>query len=163
MGVSLRPVTPEDENFLNEVYAGTRAEEMKLLPWDESQRVAFLKMQCQAQLNHYRKHYPNAQHHLILLDERPVGRLYVDRTGEVIWILDIALLPQQRGAGIGTPLIKEIMEEGAQANKPVMIYVDTNSPAMGLFQRLGFHVAQHDDINTLMKWQPPGISSEPSA
>lgn len=158
MGVTLRPVTPEDENFLLEVYASTRADEMKLVPWDEAQREAFLRMQCQAQLNHYRQNYPDARHDIILLDERPVGRLYIDMAEEAISILDIAILPQYRGAGIGTPLIKEVMEEGARVNKPVLIYVDTNSPALPLFQRLGFFVVQDDGINTLMKWQPSGGS-----
>jgi GNAT superfamily N-acetyltransferase len=153
--VSLRPVSPEDENFLSELYATTRSEEMKLVPWSEAQKAAFLKSQFQAQLGHYRDHFPDAQHQIITLDCRPVGRLQLHRRAHEIRILEIALLPQYRGTGIGTPLIKQVMEEGARERKPVTIYVDSRSPARDLFQRLEFSTVEDNGINALMKWQPP--------
>ena len=73
--VTLRPALPEDEAFLLEIYAGTRADEMAMSGLDEAQQQAFLKMQFDAQREHYRRHYPEAEDSLILLNERPVGRL----------------------------------------------------------------------------------------
>lgn len=156
--VSLRPVSSEDEDFLSEVYASSRAEEMKLVPWNEAQKEAFLKSQFQAQQRHYREHFPDAEHQVITLDGRPIGRLYLHRREKEIRILDIAILPQYRGAGVGTPLVEEIMEEGAQAKKPVTIYVDSNSPARRLFQRLDFSTVEDNGINALMRWQPSDAS-----
>jgi|SRR5947209_15813143 len=153
MSVTLRPVILEDEAFLLEVYASTRAEELSRVPWDEAQREAFLKMQFAAQQLHYRTHNPNATHDLILLDGHAVGRLYVSRREREIRILDITLLPEHRNKGIGTPLIEELMREAAQAGKPLTIYVESFNPSLRLFERLGFSKIEDDGINYLMEWR----------
>ena len=70
---------PDDEAFLLEVYASTRAAEMALVPWSDEQRTAFVRMQFQAQDSHYRQRYPDADFKLILVDNNPVGRIFVFR------------------------------------------------------------------------------------
>ncbi|MGA9997336.1 MAG: GNAT family N-acetyltransferase [Pyrinomonadaceae bacterium] len=152
--LAMRPIVPDDEPFLFDVFASTRAEELKLLPWDEAQKEAFLKQQFAAQRDHYFQHYPDAQYQIILQDERPVGRLYVHRRENEIRILDITILPQYRSAGLGTPLVKEIMNEGERSGRAVSIYVDNFSPAIRLFERLGFSKIEEDGINVLFKWNP---------
>lgn len=156
--VHLRPVSPEDENFLSEVFASARAEEMKLVPWNQAQKEAFLKSQFQAQQRHYQEHFPDAEHQIITLDGRPIGRLYLHRREREIRILDITILERYRGAGIGTPLIREIMEEGARTKRNVSIYVDSNSPARRLFQRLNFSTIEDNGVNALFDWEPPDVS-----
>ena len=152
--ITMRQVSQEDEPFLYEVYASTRAAEMSVVPWEEAQKEAFLKQQFTAQRDHYLKHYPEAQYQIILLDERPVGRIYVDRSDDEIRILDITLLPHYRGAGVGTPLIEEIMSEGQRSGRAVSIYVDNFSPALHLFDRLGFNRIEENGIHVLFKWNP---------
>jgi RimJ/RimL family protein N-acetyltransferase len=154
--VALKPVTTEDEAFLYQVYASTRAEEMALVPWNETQRETFLKMQFSAQQVHYRAYYPDSTHDLILLDAQPVGRLYVSRSAEGISILDITILPEHRNKGIGTPLIKRLMDEAAAAGKPLTIYVESFNPSRRLFERLGFsriEQVEDDGVNYLMEWR----------
>jgi ribosomal protein S18 acetylase RimI-like enzyme len=153
MPVILRTVTPEDEAFLLKVYASTRAEELSRVPWSDEQREAFLKMQFAAQQLHYQTHNPTATHDLILLDAHPVGRLYVARREREIRILDLTLLPDYRNQGIGTPLIKELMTEAAQAGKPLTIYVESFNPSLRLFEHLGFSKIEDDGINYLMEWR----------
>lgn len=152
--LALRPTAPDDEPFLYDVFASTRSEEMKLLPWDEAMKEAFLKQQFAAQRDYYLQHYPDAQYQIILLDERPVGRLYVHRRENEIRILDITILPQYRSAGLGTPLVKEVMSEGERSGLAVSIYVDNFSPAIRLFERLGFSKIEENGINVLFKWNP---------
>src|SRR5437762_6392263 len=72
--LTLRPVTDADLPFIRELYASTRNEEMATVPWTDEQRAAFVDMQFQAQLNHYREYYPGATHDLVLVSGRPVGR-----------------------------------------------------------------------------------------
>jgi RimJ/RimL family protein N-acetyltransferase len=153
MTATLRPVTPEDEAFLLEVYASTRAEELSRVPWDEAQREAFLKMQFAAQQLHYQTHNPRATHDLILHDAHAIGRLYVSRREREIRILDITLLPDYRNQGMGTPLIKELMTEAEQAGKPLTIYVESFNPSLRLFERLGFSKIEDDGVNYLMEWR----------
>ncbi len=102
IAVTLRPITPADEAFLFKVYAGTRREELAQAPWDEAQKRAFLTFQFNAQHQHYQSEFANAAFHVILDDDTPLGRLYVDRRADEIRILDIALLPEHRGRGIGS-------------------------------------------------------------
>lgn len=153
MTATLRSVTPEDEAFLVKVYGSTRAEELSQAPWNEAQREAFIKMQFAAQQLHYRAHNPNATHDLILLDNQPIGRLYVSRREREIHILDITILPEHRGQGVGTLLIKELMRKAEQAGQPLTIYVESFNPALRLFERLGFLRIEDDGINYLMEWK----------
>jgi GNAT superfamily N-acetyltransferase len=152
--VSLRPVRAEDEEFLLAVYAGTRAEELALVPWDEAQRAAFVRFQFAAQQRFYQSEYPEAEHNLILNNGEPVGRLYVDRRALEIRILDIALLPAHRALGIGTPLIKALMAEAAGSARALSIYVDRNGRAQRLFARLGFSAREDNGIQVFMEWRP---------
>ena len=48
----------------------------------------------------------------------------VARWADEIRIVDIALLPEYRGAGIGTPLLGELEDEAAAAGKPLSIHVE---------------------------------------
>ncbi|MBL8254137.1 MAG: GNAT family N-acetyltransferase, partial [Candidatus Competibacter sp.] len=116
MAPTLRAIQPEDRDFLFRVYASTRAEELALTGWDETQKQAFLAQQFEAQHHHYQTHYQGARFDLILLDGEPVGRLYVARWREEIRIMDIALLPDHRNCGIGGGLLRDLLEEAVATN-----------------------------------------------
>lgn len=149
---NLRPVEDGDRSFLLEVYASTRAKELELVPWDESQRQAFVKMQFEAQDEHYRAKFPDASYSIIVHDGEPAGRLYVLRTETQIRILDITLLPQYRNSGIGTPLIRSLMDEAGRLGLPLRIYVENFNPSRALFERLGFSQVDEADFNLLYEW-----------
>jgi RimJ/RimL family protein N-acetyltransferase len=156
MTITLRPVTPEDEEFLLKVYASARAEELAQTPWSDSQREAFLRMQLAAQQSHYRQHNPTATHDLIFLDSEAIGRLYVARREQEVRILDITILHEYRNRGVGTELIKGLMEEAARRGQPLNIYVEFYNPSYKLFERLGFSKverADDDGINHLLEWR----------
>lgn len=151
--VTLRPEEPADEAFLLDLYSSTRAEEMNFVPWDGNQKNAFLRMQFQMQAQHYHKYYPSAQFLVILLDERPIGRIYVDRDPEQILLMDIALLPEHRNAGIGGRLMRELIAEAAATKRPLRIHVERNNPgAIRLYERLGFRVIREVGIHFFMEW-----------
>jgi ribosomal protein S18 acetylase RimI-like enzyme len=150
---TLRPVQEADEALLLEIYASTRADELALVAWDAAQKQAFVQMQFSAQQKHYRAYFPRAAHDLILVEERPVGRLYVDRRQTDVRILDITLSPQARGRGIGTQILLDLMKEVAQTNTPLSIYVESFSRSLGLFQRLGFVKTNESGASWLMEWR----------
>jgi ribosomal protein S18 acetylase RimI-like enzyme len=151
--VRLRPVEPDDEEFLFAVYASTRASEMELVPWDETQKQAFLRMQFNAQQEFYGSNFSGATHRIITLNDEPVGRLYVSRDDALISILDITILPAHRNAGIGSTIIKDILAEAAQTGKAVNIYVETFNPSLRLFESLGFEKIGEEDFNLLLEWK----------
>lgn len=150
---TLRPVLEEDEALLLEIYSSTRADEMTLVPWDAAQKQAFLQMQFSAQQNHYRAYFPQAAHEMVLAEGQPIGRLYIDRRETAIHILDVTLLPQIRGRGIGTQIIQDLMKEAAQQNKSLTIYIEGFDRSLGLFERLEFVKTSENGASWLMEWR----------
>ncbi len=157
---TLRPSTPEDRELLNRIYASTRAGEMAVVPWSEQQKQEFLRFQFDAQDKYYREHFPRAAYDLIVLDGEPVGRLYVDRRADEIRLIDIALLPEHRGAGIGGAIMRDVLAEGEQSGKLVRIHVEHNNPAMRLYLRLGFCKIEEQGVYHLMEWTPEKTQEE---
>lgn len=150
--ITLRPAGPDDYEFLVEVYGSTRAEELALVPWNNEQRDAFIRSQFNAQQEHYLKTYPGATHDIIVSNGRPVGRLYVARLDHEIRIIDITLLPAERNVGIGSYLIKQLLEDAKQTGKITRIYVEEFNPSLRLFQRLGFSPSEQHGIHLLLQW-----------
>jgi N-acetylglutamate synthase-like GNAT family acetyltransferase len=154
MSITLRDVTPEDGAFLRGVYACARAHEMAMVPWSEEQKTAFLQFQFDAQDSYYRAQFPAAEFQIVMNDDEPVGRLYVLRAEDAIRILDITILPESRSQGIGTSLIKPLLEEATATKKPLHIWVESFNPSQTLFLRFGFTLAQEDGLNQLLEFRP---------
>jgi ribosomal protein S18 acetylase RimI-like enzyme len=154
MRITLRPVRESDDPFLFELYAGTRASEMALVPWTDAQKQAFLQMQFTAQKNSYAKEYPEAKHAVICREEEPVGRLYLARCPDCFHILDITIAEQCRSKGIGSLVLKGILQEAIQAGKTTTIYVENFNPSMRLFERMGFRIASVRDFTVLLERRP---------
>jgi ribosomal protein S18 acetylase RimI-like enzyme len=154
--VALRPIRDADAPFLFRVYAGTRAEELALVPWSDEQKAAFVAQQFAAQTAHYAQHYAGMSADVVLVDDVPAGRLLVSRWADEIRIVDISMLPELRGRGAGSVLLRRLLEEAAAAGKRVSIHVERQNRALGLYERLGFRRVdeEHDAIYVRMEWAP---------
>jgi ribosomal protein S18 acetylase RimI-like enzyme len=141
------------------VYASTRQEELAVTGWTQEQIDAFLEMQFEAQRRHWRGNYHDTEWDIIEVDGEPAGRLYVSRWPDQIHIVDIALVPDFRGRGIGTKLLRELLEEGAASGRPVRIFVEVNNPAMTLYQRLGFTPIGEEGVYHELE-RRPGAAAE---
>src|SRR5262249_42940048 len=102
----------------------------------------------------YAMQYPQADHGIILLDDKPIGRLIVDRGPEIHCLVDITILKQHRKAGIGTLLIRSLCTEASMMRKPVRLQVAVDSPARELYQRLGFQLIEDLQVNWVMERAP---------
>ncbi|HEY2911838.1 MAG TPA: GNAT family N-acetyltransferase [Candidatus Angelobacter sp.] len=150
--ITLRPVQDSDNELLLKIYGSSREQEMAQVPWTPEQKQQFVRMQWEAQKNHYAAQHPHATHEIICLESGAAGRLYLDRSGEKFHILDITLLPEHRNGGAGSILLGQIMAEAKQAGKPVSIYVETFNPSLRLFQRLGFTAIQQQGFHLLLQY-----------
>ena len=150
--ISLRPITPEDESFLARLYASTRTEELAQTNWSEEQKAMFCRMQFNAQTADYQRNYPDASFQIIERDGVAAGRLLVLREDEKIHVIDIALLPEHRGAGIGTRFLRELQDEARAAGKKLSIHVEQFNPARRLYDRLGFQQVEEKGVYFLMQW-----------
>ena len=152
--LALRPIRNDDLDFLYQVYASTREDELAPLPWTDSQKRTFLQMQFNAQHHYYQEQFAEASYQVILQDEQPVGRLYVDRGSDEIRIIDIALLSAARNQRIGSFLLQQILDEATLSGKRVVLHVEKNNPALRLYQRLGFQVKEDKGVYWFMQWSP---------
>jgi ribosomal protein S18 acetylase RimI-like enzyme len=151
--ISLRPITPADESFLARVYASSREEELAVTGWSDEDKAVFCRRQFDAQSAHYRENYPGASLQIIERDGVPIGRLYVAHWEREIRIMDIALLPEHRYAGIGTELLRGLQKEAHSAGKSLTIHVERFNPALRLYERLGFEQIEDKGVYLLMRWE----------
>jgi len=161
-GLQLRPMHAGDEAFLRRLYAEVRAPEIALTGWDAVTAEAFLRMQFDAQHHHYQKHYAGARFDIVEHEGVPAGRLYVLRGAAEIRVIDIALLAQYRGQGIGTTLLRSLLDEARRGARRVTIHVEENNPALALYLRLGFTQIETHGLYRLMAWpaSAPVMSQE---
>ncbi len=153
--LSLRRVTPADEEFLLSVYASTRAEELAQAEWQEGQQHAFVKWQFDLQRREYGARFPDAEYNLILIDHNPAGRIWIGRDAEQIRLLDIALLPKFQNRGAGTVLLHRLIDEAKRAGKPLrhMVFV-LNNDAHRFYERLGFKIIEELGAYKHMEFRP---------
>lgn len=152
--VTLRPEKESDIPLLAQLYASTREEEMKLVPWTAEQKAAFLQMQFECQYKHYHEYYRSASFEIIECDGSPAGRLCVDRSKEEFRVVDIVLLPEFRNRGVATQLLGDIIEQAEDAGAKVSMHVLRGSQAMRLYERLGFELAKDKGVYLLIERAP---------
>ena len=137
--VTLRSVTPEDEEFLLAVYASTRAEELAQVNWAPGQKELFVRWQFDLQRRDYDARYPNARYQVVLVNDLPAGRIWVGADETQIRLLDIGLLEEFQNRGVGTFLLPQLIAEAVAAKKPLrhMVFM-LNNNAHRFYERLGF-------------------------
>ena len=151
-GLRFRRLTESDLPFLGRLYALIRQQELAVVPWSDAEKAAFLESQFRAQHAHYQAYYPNADWLVTVHDGEDIGRLYIERWPTQHRIIDIAFVPEHRGKGFGTALLRDLLDEASAAGKTVSIHVEKLNPAMGLYRRLGFKCVEDKGVYDLMHW-----------
>lgn len=154
--VTLRRVTPEDDEFLLAVYTSTRADELAQVNWQPGQKESFVRWQFDLQRKEYDTRYPDARYDVILVDGQPAGRIWVGIDDTQIRLLDIGLLEEFQNLGVGTVLLKRLIAEAGEANKSLrhMVFV-LNNNAHRFYERLGFVTIEDVGGYKHMEWKGP--------
>jgi ribosomal protein S18 acetylase RimI-like enzyme len=153
--LAVRPALPQDEPFLYDLYFAVRGPEFAQAPIPEEQRVALIAMQFRAQMGAYASMYPNSCYHVVLLDSRPIGRLWVARQENEYHLVDIAIHPDLSNKGIGTALIQRLQADAQKAKLPIHSTVFRFNPgSLRFHQRLGFRIVREDLMYFYMEWRP---------
>jgi ribosomal protein S18 acetylase RimI-like enzyme len=153
--VSTRPERPvEDAAFLRAVYASTRPE-LAGAGWSAAELDTFIRMQHDAQARHYLAAFPDAAQSVIAVDGEPAGRLIVNRCEDEIRIVDIALLPQFRNAGVGRELVTRLVVEADSAGLPVRCHVLAGNQARRFWERAGFVAQEQASDSVYLSMERP--------
>ena len=152
--ITTRSVKPEDQSFLVELYKSSRGDDLRGLGWEEQRISEFLDMQYEAQQNFYNSDYGSAADELILLADKPVGRLMIESRPHEIRCIDLGLLPEYRERGFGTGIVQKLQEKARRDKKPLRLQVIRFSRAVNLFERLGFVRTSETGTHFQMEWTP---------
>jgi GNAT superfamily N-acetyltransferase len=153
--VASRPALAGDRPFLLDLYLATRAAEFSALGWGPEAQRALLEQQYRAREAGWATSAPGADDQVITLDDHPVGRLVLDRRPTGIRVVDVAVVPAQQGRGIGSVVLRRVLEEADAARLPVTLHVVTTNPALRLYERLGFVPVDEDGVRVLMERPSP--------
>lgn len=158
--IELRPVVmPDDDEFLHAVYASTR-DDVKYLPFDDAGKQAFIAMQYTAQKTHYAEYFKDAKSYIVMYDGKPAGRHIIDYGKEDVRLVDMAILPEYRGLGIGTVLFKDALKDAERLGLPCVLHVIKENPAIPMYKRLGFRTVGESGFHDRMEWRPPEIDKK---
>jgi len=152
--IDFRVIHDSDEPFLERLYANTREWEFELTVWQDKEKEAFLRRQFKAQKQSYEMNYIGAVHRIIQLDGTDIGRLIAQRTDSYMRIIDLSLLDDYRGRGIGTDILTSLLNEAHGGKVPVRLHVQHNSPAVNLYLRNGFSQTGTHGQYIAMQWTP---------
>lgn len=152
--IELRPATLADQPFLQRLYASARGSEFHLHGCDAATEAMLQSVQFKAQQTDHQLQYPDAEVTIIVERERPIGRLYVHYGASELRLVDLTLLPEYRGRGIGKGLLRGLQAHGRRLNLPVRLNVMLGNPAQRLCQRCDFIMNGLDGLYASMEWQP---------
>jgi len=128
-GATRRPVRPDDEPFLRVLDAGARRALFD--GWDDAAAAQMLALQFDAR----RAGRQGAREQIVVLAGRPIGTLVTSEGAEGLHILDLALVPEARGLGLGSAVLRELLADG----RPARVEVEaSNRAALRLYERIGF-------------------------
>lgn len=127
----IRQVTNEDIEWLLDLRMATMAEHYKRSGQDLSREE-----QCDRLVHAY------SSISIIQRDGLDIGMMKVVRHPDVWDLVQIQLLPECQGSGLGAILVRNLVDAAQQAGVPVRLYVLKVNPAMRLYERLGFTVTK---------------------
>lgn len=153
-GLGIRPARPEDRGFIESLYRSTR-DDLRLINGEKEFVEELIGMQQQAQTQGYGDMFPNAMYFVVeRLGER-VGRIVVDFGPNEVRLVDIAFIPQARGRGYGSQVVKAMQSAAGHARAPLTLSVSrSNLRARQAYLSLGFRVERGDAMSEHMAWYP---------
>jgi GNAT superfamily N-acetyltransferase len=139
MDITLRPAIAGDLPFARSLYLdGMREVTQRLLAWNEARQIANFDAQ-----------FVPEEVHIVVLGEQDIGWMQVAEGGGV-FLKQFFVAPRFQRRGIGTRLLKDLIEHAAQGGKTVTLGVVKGNPAYSLYARHGFRVEAEGQYKVYM-------------
>jgi RimJ/RimL family protein N-acetyltransferase len=151
---TLRPERPDDADFLYALFRSHMFSDIAGMPIDDDMKESLLRMQFRSQTMSYRAQYPGARFDILECDGSPFGRLVVHEADGVATFVDFALLPGNRGAGLGTAVILRVLDWVAERCATVRLSILWNNEAsLRMTRRIGFVQVAETPPYIEMEWR----------
>jgi ribosomal protein S18 acetylase RimI-like enzyme len=142
--VRLRPATLDDLDTLYLIHRAALGPYVeRTWGWDEGW-----------QAGHFRAHFDVSIRRVIEYQGQAVGFLdVIEEEGRTL-LASIRIAPEFQQRGIGTFLIRDILNAAALRGVPVVLRVLRVNPARSLYERLGFEIVGASDTHYTMTAHP---------
>lgn len=158
--VVLRPEQSSDADFLYALFRSHMLAELELMPVDAATKEQLVRMQFDLQTATYRAQFPQARFDIVEQDGSPIGRLIVDTGADAGCIVDFALLPERRGAGLGTAILAAVLRQQRQPVLSKVLY--KNQASLRMCRRVGFVQIGGELPFLQLEWRPPAGAGDPA-
>lgn len=154
---TLRPERPDDASFLYTLFRSHMLPSVAAMPVDDAMKESLLCMQFKSQATSYRAQYPHARFDILEREGTPFGRLVVHEDNGVATFVDFALLPDNRGAGVGTAVMTRVLDwVGDRCTSARLSILWHNEASLRMTRRLGFVQVGETLPYVEMEWRRPG-------
>ena len=140
MRISFRPAEPGDFGYCAKLYFAGMAQTIRELNLDMDAHVA-----------DFRKRWDVAEVRIVARDGVDVGWLQSRTADGSLFLAQLFVDAPVQGQGIGTAVMRQIIDEAARLRQGVTLGVVKTNPALRLYQRLGFHTTHEDDRKFYMR------------
>jgi GNAT superfamily N-acetyltransferase len=153
--LQLRPETIADEDFLFALFCASRPPEQDFSPLGPELAQQMLRQQFRAQNHSYRADFPQARFEIIEFEDAPVGHVVLDVADTQMRVVDLAILPDRRSAGIGEAVLNPIIAEARRRRLPLRVSVlNGNEGSLRFCRRLGFApIGEPTALFTELEWR----------
>lgn len=147
---TLRPATDGDRSFFWQVHhTALRAPVEATWGWDDT-----------FQERYFNESFSTSDHSVVIVDGVAAGFICVIPQHDYLYLAKIALLPDYQGKGLGTELVRTVLDQARRLGLPVRLQVLKANRARALYERLGFTEWGETNTHYLMVWRAVEQSDE---
>jgi len=145
MRYSLRPATNADRAFLDQLRRAAYAALFDATwgGWDEARHE-----------RHFAASWERGGIQVVEVDGAPVGMLQLREVDDGVQIAEIQLLPERQNRGLGTRLLRDVLERATERGRDVVLATGLkNTDACRLYARLGFAETERTKTHVHMRFR----------
>ncbi len=135
MKYHLYPAGNEDAGWINKLTRETMKPYVDLSWTTESEQEAYYKL----------NEFDEESTMVIVVDGEKVGRLTCITENKSIDLAELHLIPSFQGKGLGSIIIKDVIDDAALKALTVKLKCLRTNPARNLYRKLGFVQVDEDD------------------
>lgn len=143
MTISSRPATIADADFARSVHHRAYRDviERQYGPWEESTQDKLFAAAWSA-----------AAHEIVLCNDTRCGYTSIENRDDCIYVHELVVDPDFQGRGIGTNILREVMEQAISKSVPVRLRTHVTNRAANLYRRMGFQETARTETHVLLEW-----------
>ena len=146
---TLRSASLDDFEFIHALrISGLRDNVDQIWGWDDADQLA-----------RFQRSFDPKQYQVLVAGGHDVGAVAIDWMEDEAFLADLEIMPEWRGRGLGTAVLRALIAEAAARRLPVALQVLKGNPARRLYERLGFLYIAETDTHHHMRTVPPAAAS----